>query len=58
MIEIPLTPVSLRCRCKALGLTRAELGDLINAPESAIRSWEIGKNVPRDPKGVNMQLHS
>lgn len=58
MIEIPLTPVSLRCRRKALGLTRAELGDLINAPESAIRSWEIGKNVPRDPKSVNMLLSS
>lgn len=56
MIEIPLTPVSLRCRRKALGLTRAELGDIIGAPESAIRSWEIGKNVPRDPKGVNMLL--
>ncbi len=58
MIEIPLTPVSLRCRRKALGLTRAELGDIIGAPESAIRSWEIGKNVPRDPKGVNMLLGS
>ena len=58
MIEIPLTHVSLRCRRKALGLTRAELGDLIGAPESAIRSWEIGKNVPRDPKSVNMLLSS
>lgn len=58
MIEIPLTPVSLRCRRKALGLTRAELGDIIGAPESAIRSWEIGKNVPRDPKSVNMLLSS
>lgn len=58
MIEIPLTPVSLRCRRKALGLTRAELGDLIGAPESAIRSWEIGKSSPRDPKSVNMLLSS
>ena len=57
MIET-LTPSSLRCRRKALGLTRAELGDLIGAPASAIRSWEIGKSSPRDPKSVNMLLSS
>ena len=34
----PLTPAGLRCRRKALGLTRAELGDLIDAPEGAIRA--------------------
>lgn len=58
MIEIPLTPISLRCRRKALGLTRAELGDIIGAPENAIRSWEIGKSMPRDQKSVNMLLSS
>lgn len=52
----PLTPAGLRCRRKALGLTRAELGDLIDAPESAIRSWEIGKGAPRDPSSVHMLL--
>ena len=52
----PLTPAGLRCRRKALGLTRAELGDLIDAPESAIRSWEIGKGTPRDPISVHMLL--
>ena len=52
----PLTPAGLRCRRKALGLTRAELGDLIEAPESAIRSWEIGKGAPRDPISVHMLL--
>lgn len=52
----PITPVGLRCRRKALGLTRAELGDLIEAPESAIRSWEIGKGTPRDPLSVHMLL--
>lgn len=52
----PLTSVGLRCRRKALGLTRAELGDLIEAPESAIRSWEIGKGMPRDPLSVHMLL--
>ena len=51
-----LTPVGLRCRRKALGLTRAELGDIIEAPESAIRSWEIGKGSPRDPLSVHMLL--
>lgn len=52
----PLTPVGLRCRRKALGLTRAELAALIGAPESAIRSWEIGKGAPRDPISVHMLL--
>lgn len=52
----PITPAGLRCRRKALGLTRAELGDLIDAPESAIRSWEIGKGTPRDPISVHMLL--
>lgn len=51
-----LTPVGLRCRRKALGLTRAELGYLIDAPESAIRSWEIGKGRPRDPISVHILL--
>lgn len=51
-----LTPVGLRCRRKALGLTRAELGALIDAPESAIRSWEIGKGAPRDPISVHMLI--
>ena len=56
MTTLPLTPAGLRCRRKALGLTRAELGDLINAPESAIRSWEIGKSWPRDPISIHMLL--
>lgn len=51
-----LTPVGLRCRRKALGLTRAELGKLIDAPESAIRSWEIGKSRPREPLAIHMLL--
>lgn len=52
----PITPAGLRCRRKALGLTRAELGDLIDAPESAIRSWEIGKGAPRYALSVHMLL--
>ena len=52
----PITPAGLRCRRKALGLTRAELGAIVDAPESAIRSWEIGKGAPRDPLSVHMLL--
>lgn len=52
----PLTPAGLRCRRKALGLSRAELGAIIEAPESAIRSWEIGKGTPRDPVSIHMLL--
>lgn len=58
MTALPLTPAGLRCRRKALGLTRAELGALIGAPESAIRSWEIGKRAPRDPISVHTLLGS
>ena len=52
----PLTPAGLRCRRKALGLTRAELATHVGAPESAIRSWEIGKSTPRDPISVHMLI--
>lgn len=52
----PLTPAGLRCRRKALGLSRAELGAIVDAPESAIRSWEIGKGTPRDPVSIHMLL--
>lgn len=51
-----LTPAGLRCRRKALGLSRAELGTIVDAPESAIRSWEIGKGTPRDPVSIHMLL--
>ena len=52
----PLTPAGLRCRRKALGLSRAELGAIVDAHESAIRSWEIGKGMPRDPVSIHMLL--
>ena len=52
----PLTPAGLRCRRKALGLSRAELGAIVDAPESAIRSWEIGKGTPRYPVSIHMLL--
>ena len=52
----PLTPAGLRCRRKALGLSRAELGALVSASEGVIRSWEIGKTWPRDPISIHMCL--
>lgn len=52
----PLTPAGLRCRRKALGLTRSELGAIVDANEGAIRSWEIGKTWPRDPISIHMLL--
>lgn len=52
----PLTPAGLQCRRKALGLSRAELGALVAVNEGVIRSWEIGKSSPRDPKSVNMLI--
>lgn len=55
MIE-PLTPAGLRCRREALGLSRADLGNLLNVSEGTIRSWEIGKSEPRDPIGIHMLL--
>lgn len=54
--ETPLTPVGLRCRRKALGLSRAELGELLGVNAGVVRSWEIGKTWPRDPISVHMLL--
>ena len=52
----PLTPVGLRCRREALGLTRADLAEIFDVNEGVIRSWEIGKSAPRDPLSVHMIL--
>lgn len=52
----PLTPAGLRCRRKALGLSRAALGALVSANEGVIRSWEIGKTWPQDPISIHMCL--
>lgn len=51
-----LTPVGLRCRRKALGMSRADLAALAKVNEGAIRSWEIGKSWPRDPLSIHMML--
>lgn len=52
----PLTPVGLRCRREALGLSRADLAKIFDVNEGTIRSWEIGKIEPRDPLSVHMTL--
>lgn len=52
----PLTPVGLRCRREALGMTRADLAKVLKVNEGAIRSWEIGKSEPRNPLSVHMIL--
>lgn len=52
----PLTPVGLRCRREALGLTRADLAEIFGVNEGTVRSWEIGKSEPRDPLSIHMTL--
>lgn len=52
----PLTPVGLRCRREALGLSRADLAEIFDVNEGVIRSWEIGKTEPRDPLSIHMAL--
>lgn len=56
MSETPLTPVGLLCRRKALGLSRAKLGERLGVNAGVIRSWEIGKTWPRDPISIHMLL--
>lgn len=52
----PLTPAGLRCRRKALGMSRGDLADALDVNDGAIRSWEIGKTWPRDPISIHMLL--
>lgn len=52
----PLTPTGLRCRRKALGMSRGDLADALDVNEGAIRSWEIDKTWPRDPLSIHMLL--
>lgn len=51
--ELPaLTPAGLRARRQALGLSQAEIGDIIDASQAAVAQWESGGRVPRDPAQV------
>ena len=54
----PLTPAGLRCRRKALGMSRGDLASLLDVNDGVIRSWEIGKTWPRDPVSIHMLLGS
>lgn len=52
----PITPAGLRCRRKALGMSRGDLAALLDVNKGVIRSWEIGKTWPRNPISVHMLL--
>lgn len=52
----PLTPAGLRCRRKALGMSRGDLADLLDVNDGTIRSWEIDRTWPRDPLSIHMLL--
>lgn len=55
--ELPaLTPAGLRARRQALGLSQAELGDVIDASQAAIAQWETGTRAPRNPAQVAAAL--
>ena len=57
--EIPaLTPTGLKARRQALGLSQAELGDIIDASQAAVAQWEIGARAPRNPTQVAAALAS
>lgn len=55
--ELPaLTPAGLKARRQALGLSQAELGDIIDASQAAVAQWETGARAPRDPTQVDAAL--
>lgn len=55
--ELPaLTPAGLKARRQALGLSQAELGDIIDASQAAVAQWETGARAPRDPAQVAAAL--
>lgn len=51
-----LTPAGLKARRQALGLSQAELGDIIDASQAAIAQWETGARAPRNPTQVATAL--
>lgn len=55
--ELPaLTPAGLKARRQALGLSQAELGDVIDASQAAVAQWEAGARAPRNPTQVAAAL--
>lgn len=51
-----LTPAGLKARRQALGLSQAELGDVIDASQAVIAQWETGARAPRNPTQVATAL--
>ena len=57
--ELPaLTPTGLKARRQALGLSQAELGDIIDVSQAAVAQWESGARAPRNPTQVATALAS
>ena len=51
-----ITPLAIRARRGALGLSQAELAGLLGMGQSALAQWETGARSPRDPEGVARAL--
>lgn len=51
-----LTPVGLRARRQALGLSQAEIAELLDVSQAAYAQWESGTRAPKDPVQVAADL--
>lgn len=49
-----MTPIELRCRREALGLTQTSLADLLSVKQATVSAWETGTR--RIPPGVEANL--
>lgn len=57
--ELPaLTPTGLKARRQALGLSQAELGNILDVSQAAVAQWESGAKAPRNPTQVATALAS
>lgn len=52
MVTHHWSPIALRSRREALGLTRQMLAEYIGVGAGAIRGWERGDSYPRDPQEI------
>lgn len=52
MVTHHWSPIALRSRREALGLTRQMLAEHIGVGAGAIRGWERGDSYPRDPQEI------
>lgn len=51
-----ITPLAIRARRGALGLSQAELAALLGMGQPTLAQWETGVRSPRDPEGVARAL--